>query len=71
VTLEITSIDDTVLSWSDSGAQITAYKATYFDTQGVPQRCARRPDPENQWFTLIPDERYSGDQRGRRAPIVP
>jgi hypothetical protein len=60
VTLEITEYDDTVLSWSDSGGQITAYKATYFDTQGVQRALCPSTDPDNQWFTLIAGERYSG-----------
>lgn len=58
VTLEITEYDDTVLSWSDSGGQITAYKATYFDTQGVMRALCPATDPDNQWFTLIAGERY-------------
>lgn len=66
--LTISDIDSQVASWSDQGGMITAYKATYFD-RGVEQPLCPSTDLENQWFTLIPDERYSsGTNEVEAAP---
>ncbi len=68
VWLEISEYDNQIASWSNSGATVTAYKATYFN-QGVPQQLCPSTNPENQWFTLIPDERYSaGTNEVESAP---
>lgn len=68
VWLEITDIDNTVPSWSDSGAMVTAYQATYFD-QGVVKSLCPTLVGDDRWFTLIPDERYSsGTNEVESAP---
>ena len=56
--LTISAIDSQIASWSDSGGMITAYRATYFN-QGNEQSLCPSTNPENQWFTLIPDEVYT------------
>lgn len=58
VTMTITDYDDTVASWSDAGAQITAYRASYRDAQQQPQPLCPAADANNQWFMLIAGERY-------------
>lgn len=66
--LEISEFDNQIPSWSASGATITAYKATYFN-QGVTRQLCPSTNPENQWFTLIPDERYNaGTNEVESAP---
>jgi len=68
VWLEITDIDNTVPSWSDSGAMVTAYQATYYD-QGVVKSLCPTLVGDDRWFTLIPDERYSsGTNEVESAP---
>lgn len=68
VWLEITDIDNQVPSWSDSGAMVTAYQATYFD-QGVVKSLCPTLVGDDRWFTLIPDERYSsGTNEVESAP---
>ncbi len=66
--LTISAIDNQIASWSDSGGTITAYRATYFN-QGNEQSLCPSTNPENQWFTLIPDERYgAGTNEVEEAP---
>jgi hypothetical protein len=61
VLLTITDYDDSVASWSDTGAPVTAYRASYstFSNKGS-QTSPLCPSasPENQWFVLIAGERY-------------
>lgn len=69
VTLTITDYDDMVASWSDSGAYITAYRASYRDAQQVLTPLCPAADANNQWFTLIAGERYdSGTNEVIGAP---
>jgi len=66
--LTITDMDTQVASWSDTGGTITAYRATYFD-RGIEKPLCPATSLENQWFTLIPDERYvSGSNEVEAAP---
>lgn len=59
IDLEIIDYAAGVPSWADHGAPITAYKARYLGPQQVYQPLCPSTDPENQWFTLIPDEVYT------------
>lgn len=57
VSLEITDIDDEVISWAAGGAPIVAYRAQYL-SGGMYQSLCPSTSPENQWFTLISGEIY-------------
>lgn len=57
VVLNITEVDESVASWSNSGHDVVAYKAIYYN-QNVAMSLCPSANPENQWFTLIADELY-------------
>jgi hypothetical protein len=59
--LEITDYDAKVEPWTAGEPLMTAYRASYFGTQGQPMSLCPSTNPENQWFTLIAGETYDRD----------
>lgn len=59
IDLEFTDYHEGIVSWADGGAAITAYRARYLGPQQVYQSLCPATHPDNQWFTLIPDEIYA------------
>jgi len=59
IDLEFTDYQEGIPSWADRGAPITAYRARYLGPSQAFETLCPATDPENQWFTLIPDEIYA------------
>jgi len=57
VSLVITDMDEEVMSWSEGGDPLVAYRAEYMDGGQYTPLCPST-SAENQWFTLISGETY-------------
>lgn len=58
ISLELVEIDTEVLSWSNSGTKLSAYRALYKDAQGQQQSVCPSLALDEQWFVLIAGETY-------------